>query len=144
MTRFARLGLFVAVLGLVGSAHAGIVTCTRSPVIDEGLTSVRLSAGSCTMSTSYATNGDTFSTNNTLADVGAVLCGSPQRNPVVVVTEGNKAGHLISYDHTARKLVAFFPTQQTGGAGNRAGIEVTAATNLSAAGVTVRFLAFCQ
>jgi len=41
------------------------------------------------------------------------------------VIESNGDALLYEYDISAGTLRAFFPTQQTGGAGNRAGVEFT-------------------
>lgn len=48
---------------------------------------------------------------------------------------------LYAYDYTNAKLVVVEPTQQTAGAGNRPGQQVTAATDLATTQHTVRILA---
>lgn len=51
----------------------------------------------------------------------------------VKITESNGNALLYEYDISAETIRAFFPTQQTGGAGNRAGVEFTGASTAPAA-----------
>jgi hypothetical protein len=175
----------VALFALPPPARAGVVSCTT--LTQDMIIQTYLVTGTCTMSSSYATGGDTFTAANTLADVGAKLCGSFARKPVVVLLEAAKTGNLFEFDHVNRKIMAFRPSAAitpagtltvTGGqaagaalqilpdanagvlgkqtattftgitgfvgtaVGAAAGVQVTAAVNLSA--TTLRYVAFCQ
>ncbi len=51
------------------------------------------------------------------------------------VVESNGNALAYEYDISAETIRAFFPTQQTGGAGNRAGVEFTGGSTAPAATV---------
>lgn len=51
------------------------------------------------------------------------------------IVESNGNGLLYEYDKSAETIRAFFPTQQTGGAGNRAAVEFSGGSTAPAATV---------
>src|SRR2546422_1112 len=111
------LRLLACLALLVSTASAGVVTCVND--LDLIPANTYMVAGRITMSSSYATGGDTFSAGNSLGDVGACLCHSNARKPLVVIVEGEKGDFLFEFDRTNLKIKAKAPVFVFGsGAGN--------------------------
>lgn len=142
MRWISALGALALSLLIAHDGAAGTLSCTRTARFNFAAGDGYQAVGTCTFSSSYATGGDVFGSAGTAYEAGGVLCGSGQQQPLFVHVEAEKAGRLVDYNHTTFKLQAYEPTQETGVNANRAGAEVTAATNLST--IAVRYLAICR